>query len=126
MKTWYITCSQKHNSDCSDLRKETRNAPPVAASRSAPPVAASRSAPPVAASRRQFRGGSGRTQRQFGQDDSLGQGNADNTDTAEYNFAYAVDSDEGAKYSHQEEAAEGVISGEYRVNLPDGRTQIVR
>ena len=42
------------------------------------------------------------------------------------NFAYEVNSEEGAQYSHQENAEAGVISGEYRVNLPDGRIQIVR
>jgi hypothetical protein len=72
----------------------------------------------------QFGGGSNRQNRQFGQDDSIGGGSED--DTAEYNFAYEVNSDEGAQFSQQENAEDGVISGEYRVNLPDGRIQIVR
>lgn len=56
----------------------------------------------------------------------IGGGGDDQDGTAEYNFAYEVNSEEGAQYSHQENAEAGVISGEYRVNLPDGRIQIVR
>ena len=78
----------------------------------------------------QFGGGSSRTLRQFGQDDFIGGGGGGGgdgqDDTAEYNFAYEVNSDEGAQYSQSENAADGIISGEYRVNLPDGRLQIVR
>ena len=96
--------------DCSALKKQVQRTPPVAAKRGP-----------------QFGGGSNRQNRQFGQDDLIGGGGGDDENgTAEYNFAYEVNSDEGAQYSHQENAEAGVISGEYRVNLPDGRVQIVR
>ena len=93
----------------------------------------SRPPPPRAEARGpQFVGGSGgrnhvRSQReQFGEDDRIGNDPSEN-DSARYNFAYEVNSDEsGAQYSHSENAENGVISGEYRVNLPDGRVQIVR
>ena len=94
---------------CSALKKQVQRNPPVAAKRGP-----------------QFGGGSNRQNRQFGQDDLIGGGGDNQDGTAEYNFAYEVNSDEGAQYSHQENAEAGVISGEYRVNLPDGRVQIVR
>lgn len=94
---------------CRSLKKQVQRNPPVAAKRGP-----------------QFSGGSNRQNRQFGQDDLIGGDGDDQDGTAEYNFAYEVNSEEGAQYSHQENAEAGVISGEYRVNLPDGRIQIVR
>ena len=73
----------------------------------------------------QFGGERSRTLRQFGQDDLIGGGNEEEGE-AQYNFAYEVDSEEGSQFSQSENAENGVISGEYRVNLPDGRLQIVR
>jgi len=44
-----------------------------------------------------------------------------------YDFQYAVrDADFGNDFSQQEKSDGDVITGEYRVLLPDGRTQIVR
>ena len=92
--------------------------------RPSPPVAAARTTPPVANARGpQFAGERSRTLRQFAEDDTI-DGEAD---SAVYSFAYEVNSEEsGAQFSQSEDAADGVITGEYRVNLPDGRVQIVR
>jgi hypothetical protein len=45
-----------------------------------------------------------------------------------YSFAYEVlDPAIGVNYGQQERSdGAGVVSGEYRVLLPDGRTQVVR
>ncbi|CAL4119831.1 unnamed protein product, partial [Meganyctiphanes norvegica] len=44
-----------------------------------------------------------------------------------YDFEYGVsDPDSGNEYSRQENSDGNTVSGEYRVLLPDGRTQIVR
>lgn len=102
----------KSLSRSSALRKEARAGPLVAAKRG----------PQFTGGQDRQDGQSRRGQRDFGQDDSIGGEDG----TAEYNFAYEVNSDEGAQFSQQEEASGGVITGEYRVNLPDGRVQIVR
>ena len=99
-------------SNFSALRKDGRAGPLVAAKRG----------PQFTGGQDRQGGQSRRGQRDFGQDDSIGGEDG----TAEYNFAYEVNSDEGAQFSQQEEASGGVITGEYRVNLPDGRVQIVR
>ena len=44
-----------------------------------------------------------------------------------YNYNWAVaDTDAGLNYGQQENSDGSVVTGEYRVLLPDGRTQIVR
>lgn len=44
-----------------------------------------------------------------------------------YNFAYNVRDDySGLDYGHNENSDGSVVTGEYRVLLPDGRTQVVR
>ena len=44
-----------------------------------------------------------------------------------YNYNWAVaDADAGLNYGQQENSDGSVVTGEYRVLLPDGRTQIVR
>ena len=44
-----------------------------------------------------------------------------------YSFAYeVVDPLGGTNFGHRETSDGGVVEGEYRVVLPDGRTQIVR
>ena len=46
---------------------------------------------------------------------------------ATYNFGYQVfDVDSYSNYGHKEAREGYVTSGEYRVALPDGRTQVVR
>ena len=118
--SWYLPIHEISNqfaflsniSNFSALRKEARAGPLVAAKRG----------PQFTGAQDRQGGQSRRGQRDFGQDDSIGGEDG----TAEYNFAYEVNSDEGAQFSQQEEASGGVITGEYRVNLPDGRVQIVR
>ena len=49
------------------------------------------------------------------------------TPGATYNFGYQVfDVDSYSNYGHKEAREGYVTSGEYRVALPDGRTQVVR
>ena len=49
------------------------------------------------------------------------------TPAATYNFGYQVfDVDSYSNYGHKEAREGYVTSGEYRVALPDGRTQVVR
>ena len=44
-----------------------------------------------------------------------------------YNYNWAVaDTEAGLNYGQQENSDGAVVSGEYRVLLPDGRTQVVR
>ena len=44
-----------------------------------------------------------------------------------YEFEYGVNDEEsGVNHSRQESSDGHVVTGEYRVALPDGRTQIVR
>ncbi|XP_064079724.1 cuticle protein 7-like [Macrobrachium nipponense] len=44
-----------------------------------------------------------------------------------FDFAYAVQDDySGNSYAHDENSDGKVTSGSYRVNLPDGRTQLVK
>merc|ERR1712170_1320 len=44
-----------------------------------------------------------------------------------YNYNWAVaDNDAGLNYGQEENSDGNVVTGEYRVLLPDGRTQIVR
>ena len=44
-----------------------------------------------------------------------------------YNYNWAVaDTDAGLNYGQEENSDGSVVTGEYRVLLPDGRTQIVR
>merc|ERR1711970_1109304 len=44
-----------------------------------------------------------------------------------YNYGWAVaDPDQGLNYGQNENSDGNVVTGEYRVLLPDGRTQIVR
>ena len=44
-----------------------------------------------------------------------------------YNYGWAVaDPDQGLNYGQNENSDGSVVTGEYRVLLPDGRTQIVR
>jgi len=43
-----------------------------------------------------------------------------------YNFQYGVsDAETGQHFSHNENRDNDITTGEYRVNLPDGRVQIV-
>ena len=42
-----------------------------------------------------------------------------------YSFAYDVNDRQGSDYAHQERSDGSVVSGQYRVLLPDGRVQIV-
>jgi hypothetical protein len=43
-----------------------------------------------------------------------------------YEFTYSVkDEEHGNDYSHQAQSKDDVVTGEYRVLMPDGRTQIV-
>ena len=44
-----------------------------------------------------------------------------------YNYNWAVaDNEAGLNYGQEENSDGSVVTGEYRVLLPDGRTQIVR
>jgi collagen type III alpha len=46
---------------------------------------------------------------------------------ASYEFKYEVnDASTGQEFGHQESREGDVVTGEYRVLLPDGRTQIVK
>ena len=43
-----------------------------------------------------------------------------------YNFAYAVKDNYGNDYNRQENSDGQTVNGQYKVLLPDGRTQIVK
>lgn len=43
-----------------------------------------------------------------------------------FDFTYAVKDDVGNDFSHQAESDGDVVKGEYRILLPDGRTQVVK
>jgi hypothetical protein len=43
-----------------------------------------------------------------------------------FDFTYAVKEDDGNDFSHQAQSDGDVVKGEYRILLPDGRTQVVK
>lgn len=50
-----------------------------------------------------------------------------NTSKKQYAFSYTVrDTESGDDFSHTQHQKNGAISGTYKVQLPDGRTQVVR
>lgn len=49
------------------------------------------------------------------------------TTKKQYAFSYTVqDMHSGDDYSHNQQQKNGAVKGTYKVQLPDGRTQVVR